>query len=277
MPTSTLWKREPHTAAKHEILKGYLDAWYPILGSSRGRVVFLDGFAGPGVYSEGEPGSPIVALASLIEHNHLPRLKNCEFVFVFNEMDPERCTSLNESVATFQASHALPENVKIQVSNQEFSEVARELAAYGRRLAPTFAFIDPFGYRDLEMKTLAELLAADKCELFCYFDYNSANRFATAGNVDDRFEALFGCDDFKRAPAAGDPSRGEFLVRLFEEQLTKIANFTHVQSFSMRTKSGIIGNYLVFATRSLKGLDKMKQVMWKVDPSGEYAFSVDAE
>ena len=108
MPTSTLWKREPHTAAKHEILKGYLDAWYPILGSSRGRVVFLDGFAGPGVYSEGEPGSPIVALASLIEHNHLPRLKNCEFVFVFNEMDPERCTSLNESVATFQASHALP-------------------------------------------------------------------------------------------------------------------------------------------------------------------------
>jgi len=83
-PDSTQWPLEPHTAAKHEILRRYLNAWFPILGSHHGRVVFLDGFAGPGIYSHGEPGSPIVALRTLFEHSYFHQLK-CEFVFWFLE------------------------------------------------------------------------------------------------------------------------------------------------------------------------------------------------
>lgn len=66
-PDPTQWPLDPHTAAKHEILRRYLNAWFPILGTYNGRVVFLDGFAGPGIYSQGEPGSPIVALRTLLE------------------------------------------------------------------------------------------------------------------------------------------------------------------------------------------------------------------
>ncbi len=69
---STRWKLEPHTAAKHEILRQYLNAWFPILGSQHERVVFLDGFAGPGIYEDGEPGSPIIALRTLLEHAFFP-------------------------------------------------------------------------------------------------------------------------------------------------------------------------------------------------------------
>lgn len=64
MPNETVWPLEPHTAAKHALLKNYLGAWFPILASARGRVVFLDGFAGPGHYDGGEPGSPIIALSA---------------------------------------------------------------------------------------------------------------------------------------------------------------------------------------------------------------------
>ena len=34
-----------------EILAKYLDAWYPIIASWHGRLVFLDGFAGRGRYT----------------------------------------------------------------------------------------------------------------------------------------------------------------------------------------------------------------------------------
>ena len=61
-PSDTLWSIEPHTAAKHKILCKYLDAWLPILQSFNGRIIYLDGFAGPGRYIGGEPGSPLVAL-----------------------------------------------------------------------------------------------------------------------------------------------------------------------------------------------------------------------
>jgi hypothetical protein len=56
----TVWEMEPHTQAKHDILSGYLSAWLPIMSKYNERLVYVDGFAGPGVYTNGEPGSPII-------------------------------------------------------------------------------------------------------------------------------------------------------------------------------------------------------------------------
>lgn len=60
----TLWPAEPHTLTKIDILKGYLNAYFPILGrTKRGQEILLvDGFAGPGEYTNASEGSPIVAL-----------------------------------------------------------------------------------------------------------------------------------------------------------------------------------------------------------------------
>jgi three-Cys-motif partner protein len=54
-----------HTQIKHAILKDYLSAWVPILGSWNQKICYIDGFCGPGLYEhEGEThdGSPIIAL-----------------------------------------------------------------------------------------------------------------------------------------------------------------------------------------------------------------------
>ena len=47
-PMQSLWDIEPHTKAKHEILERYLDAWFPILATYNQRIIYLDGFCGPG-------------------------------------------------------------------------------------------------------------------------------------------------------------------------------------------------------------------------------------
>src|SRR5262245_51017356 len=67
-PKKTLWPLDPHTRCKHLVLKSYLDAWLPILGTWNGRILFIDGFAGPGEYEGGEPGSPMIALNALKNH-----------------------------------------------------------------------------------------------------------------------------------------------------------------------------------------------------------------
>ena len=48
MPKETLWELDPHTKAKHEILGRTLRAWFPILGNYNRRIVYIDGFSGPG-------------------------------------------------------------------------------------------------------------------------------------------------------------------------------------------------------------------------------------
>jgi three-Cys-motif partner protein len=51
-PKTPVWSIDAHTKAKHEILRRYLQAWFPILASFSGRIIYLGGFAGPGVYKK---------------------------------------------------------------------------------------------------------------------------------------------------------------------------------------------------------------------------------
>src|SRR5438128_12591526 len=101
-PKKTLWPLEPHTRGKHFVLRSYLDAWLPIMGTWNGRILFIDGFAGPGEYEGGEPGSPLIALNAL--KNHVAQSKiTAEVVFQFIEKDVERAAHLQSLISTQKA------------------------------------------------------------------------------------------------------------------------------------------------------------------------------
>lgn len=269
--TETVWELEPHTRAKHDLLRRYLGAWFGIMGRSAGRIVFFDGFAGPGTYTGGEPGSPVIALTTLLDHKN--RHDACEYVLIFNEADRARYDSLQEVLRPLRAR--APKNISIHESNLQFSALVDDiLGALGaNHLAPTFAFVDPFGYKDISMDQLRRFLSFPRCELFIYFDYNSVNRFATGGVVDERFTDLFGTTRFRSAPPAGDASRKTYLHDLYQDQLKAVCGFEYVQSFEMLTGQNRTGHYLFFCTRNIKGLKVMKSAMWKVDSTGEYRFA----
>lgn len=42
-----LWDLEEHSFGKHLVLQKYINAWFPILSKFNGRLLFIDGFAGP--------------------------------------------------------------------------------------------------------------------------------------------------------------------------------------------------------------------------------------
>ena len=69
-PQETVWDRDPHTGAKHEMLRRYLAAWFPILlqGGFSG-VTYAEGFAGPGEYKAGEELSVASFGAGLTPHD----------------------------------------------------------------------------------------------------------------------------------------------------------------------------------------------------------------
>ena len=202
MPTKgdslpTVWNQPPHTKVKHDILTRYLAAWFGIFGSSRrhSAVNVLDGFAGPGCYEDGEPGSPVLALNTLLNHQSFGNFDTTRFTFVFNEWDPQRFASLREVLAEAKVSKSpWPANVHVLESNQNFQDLARQLldsVGPNKQLAPTFAFIDPFGYRDVPMSTIRDLVSHRSCELFIYFDFNSDKLNPAALKVVDEAAAEF--------------------------------------------------------------------------------------
>lgn len=279
MTDKPIWEIEQHTLAKHELLRRYLGAWFPILtaaGFNR-RVVFLDGFAGPGVYSNGEPGSPLIALATLVDHAHIQKLSRTEFVFIFVEADPDRFESLRSEVEAFweQREGGQPTNVRVDLVNDEFANVAEQIVTSLRdknqSLAPTLAFVDPFGWSGVSMASIRDLLSSDKCEVLFNFMYDSVNRFVadTRPGIARHFADLFGTtqDEHQAAAELSGQARKEFLRDLYAQQLLSEGGFKFVRSFElMDVDRGRTAYFLMFGTRHPKGLEVMKDAMWSLDP-----------
>ena len=279
MPDEPIWTIDQHTRAKHELLRRYLGAWFPILSSSgwHRRVLFLDGFAGPGVYSGGEQGSPLIALATLVDHPHFERLSSTEFVFLFVEADAQRFESLEATVAGFWATRpgGQPANVRVRLYNDQFAHVATEMVSIMReqkkQLAPTLAFIDPFGWSGVPLAVIADLLSFDRCEVLFNFMFDSVNRFVAdeRPGIERHFVDLFGTEEVEHQAAAvlaGD-DRKRFLRDLYMHQLRERGGFRHVRSFElMDVERGRTAYFLMFGTRHPKGLEVMKDAMWALDP-----------
>jgi three-Cys-motif partner protein len=121
-PRNTLWAAEEHTLAKHRILRGYLDAWIPILGRQVGWLVLVDGFAGPGRYSTGEDGSPLVMLKAFLEHQQRGQI-DAQLEYVFIEKTQDRFEHLADEVAALFEPQGRPSNVNVQLVRGEFADV----------------------------------------------------------------------------------------------------------------------------------------------------------
>ncbi len=264
-PTDTVWAIEPHTKAKHSILRGHLDAWLPIMSTGNRRITYIDAFAGPGVYAGGEPGSPILALLAFLEHRGRARV-TAQVNYVFIEQAPDRIERLKHEVAKLGP---LPTNVKVDIREgvyeEVFGQILDEAHEKGESLGPTFAFIDPFGYAQASMKLSGRFLQFGKCEALIYVPLPFIARFVGEEGQEAALNSFFGTDEWKAAIDLEGDDRQRFLHDLFQKQLRVACGLKFVRSFEIVTKQRT-GYHLFFGTNSLKGLEKMKESMWRIDP-----------
>lgn len=270
-PKQTVWALQPHTAAKHAILARYLSAWLPIL--SQGgfpKLAYMDAFSGPGSYSGGEDGSPVIALKAMLDHKASIRAQ-CYFDFI--ERAPDRAVALRSAVEETQNLLGKPSNAHVEVHQSTFEEA---YAKIGPRLKaagtiPTFAFIDPFGWTGLPFSIVEELLRRPSTEVFINFMFEEINRFLDHPDQIDNFDKLFGCSDWQRCAQKSGLARNKCVRDLYARKLGESASF--VRYFEMRNKANATDYFLFFSTNSLLGLKKMKEAMWKVDQGGAFSFS----
>ena len=269
VPRETLWEIDPHTKAKHEILRRYLKAWFPILNKWNQRIVYIDGFCGPGRYKGGERGSPLIALDVATFHR---QAMSGELVFRFIDERKDRILHLEQELQGCQ----IPAHFKVQPESGKFHEklgmVLDSMEAKGSNLAPTFAFIDPFGFSGIPFTLIERLLKQERCEAFITFMVDAINRFLEhpKGTVVQHIVDTFGTDEAIRI-AESSGNRIDKLRTLYQEQLQQVANF--VRYFKISNQQDRPQYYLFFATNHELGHLKMKEAMWRVDTVGEFRFS----
>jgi three-Cys-motif partner protein len=267
----TIWAIDPHTQKKHTILRRYWEAWLPIMASWNTRILYIDGFAGPGRYKGGEDGSPLIVLKAARDHTYK---HEAEVVFLFIERDKARADHLKQTIKELQPP--LPASFKYDVVNDAFDEkmtgVLDYLEEQRKKLAPAFVFVDPFGFSHTPFNTIVRILQNPRSEVLVTFMYEEINRFIAHPDLPKNYDALFGTSDWRKASELGDPEkRRRFIHDLYLKQLRGVTKY--VRSFEMLNQGNRTDYFLFFATNSLLGLEKMKEAMWKVAPSGDYQFS----
>ncbi len=207
--------------------------WLPVISSWNKRVLFIDGFSGPGEYAGGEEGSPIIALRSLLEHTYVDRMSSTEFVFIFIDQDRDRIEYL-EQVAIPRLGE-LPSNVRVECGvgsfDAEMGGILDGLEDAGHNLAPAFAFVDPFGFSDTPMELIGRILAHPRSEVLVTVMLEPVNRFLNhpSEKIAAHYDGLFG--DLGWRDLMHAENRIEALGDFYADQLFKHAEF--VWSFRM--------------------------------------------
>lgn len=271
-PRTTTWPLEPHTQGKHLVLEHYMGAWLPIMTRWNGRVLFIDAFAGPGEYSDGEPGSPVIALRSLIGHRAKGQMRS-EINYLFIENDSGRCERLAQVLDGLNGQ--LPPNCNYEVINSTFddtlTDVLDDIDEQKARLAPAFVMVDPFGVSGTPMSVIGRILENPKSEVYISFMYREMNRFKEHPNFEKHLDQLFGCSGWRRGIDIPDGNeRKDFFYDLYSDQL-KRSGAQYVVRFELYEGERLV-YAIFFGTKNLEGCDKMKQAIWKVAPFGSFKF-----
>jgi three-Cys-motif partner protein len=223
VPTSTIWERDPHTAAKHQILDRYLAGWFPImLHSTYWRsVTYLDGFAGPGEYSKGEDGSPLIALKRLLDHPALVATRR-PVSFVFIEEDRARAENLRGLIERRYPASRRPSHVTVDVYCGTCEATAITALNSARAWTqPVFANLDPFG-PNVPYDLVQRLGRNPGSEVLVTFPSGWLTRFATQTHLQDG-DRMFGDRGWREVRSQPDPKAKErFLVEQYENLLRRV-------------------------------------------------------
>jgi three-Cys-motif partner protein len=265
-PTAVIWPCEPHTRAKHGILQRYLEAWYPIFMQSPWRsVTYAEGFAGSGTYEQGEEGSPVIAAGVFLRRRRfLDDGKQMTMVLV--EKDGRRLDELRRQMRACLSRYGdAPQTLRVVYEHGECAQrLLPALAARGARNGPIFAFLDSFGGPDVPLHIARAIASVRSSEVLVTFGTSFLARFGADPAYQQQGDEVFGSPSWRQVLSLAPAEKKRFLVSTYRQSL-KTAGFSYVISFEMVDDTGH-DLHLVFGTSNPRGLEKMKDAMWKADP-----------
>jgi three-Cys-motif partner protein len=277
-----IWEAKAHTIAKHQILEAYLNAWMPILARLLGssnipnkRLLVVDGFAGPGSYTGGQDGSPILTLKLVLSHSHE---FNVPVRFLFIEEIRMRYDMLCKEVEKYEKQLAESPRIESHLEMCGSCEIVLnkyidKLFKSGENLGPAFFFLDQFGFTDISMDLVRKIMSQSMCEVFSYLNWDHLNRFLQDNTKWNSITKTFGGEEWKGVFEIEPKNRARFIRERYKCDIKTKANCKYVWDFAMCDENDMLLYWLFFCTNNIRGLELMKKAMWKVDQTGTFRFS----
>jgi len=255
-----------HSEIKVRLLSLYLERYLNILNQSpyTSNVNVYDLFCSEGIYDNGGKGSPICILEIIkgIYEENIKTGKTGKFNCLFNDNDVDKITKLKESITRLEL-HS-PAMGSLDYCEKEYKDVLNDVLneIKGFQSKKGFIFIDPYGYKDIQVKDIKELLKSKKTEVLLFLPTQFMFRFEKNGTpqcLKDFIAELLPEEEWPKS------STGLGFIDTLKDAFRKsIGNEYFVDSFIItRDKNQFF--CLFFFTSHIYGFDRMLDAKWKID------------
>ncbi len=254
------------TLTKLRIFELYAREWLPVFLSrakpQRSEIHLFDFFAGPGMDSTGQWGSPLRLLKQLKDYQHLAGWPHVRFCAHFFDASPRKIKSLT---ANLEAHKLHLPAVSLDLRPIEFHSALRECAAIlASPRAAKLVFIDQCGVDQVTSEVFQQLVASPTCDFLFFISSSTLHRFRDHPAIkqkitrpEDHYHVHRAVLHFYRALL---PERSEY----------------YLAPFSILKGANVYG--LIFGSAHPLGMDKFLQVAWKADEiNGEADFDINRE
>lgn len=270
------WVIEEQTKVKHALLDKYVSPWMAIFFRTQQQynfgqvVVYIDAFAGPGIYYTDSlmcdtcHGSPLIVANKANEY--ICQNPNRAVHILCGDTEKQCVDMLQRKL-----DEANTTGQSWQVYHGDFQKTILKIMAYIRQSKlgeyPLFFFIDPFGYSGYPISILKQLLEFPRAELFINFMVYDIVRFIDESPFQQRLIEQFGDESYRQALQASNPEEKQaFIINTYCNNLKKFAGATFVMPFRINTPG--LGTrprfYMIHASKNYKALKVMKDSMASV-------------
>jgi len=182
-------------------------------------------------------------------------------VTYFNDGNPAHADSLETAIGALPGIGTLKHAPQIDKSKVGPGTVT----AFEKPIVPTFAFIDPYGYKGLSLGLVNAVIKDWACECLFFFNYNRINPGINNDKVKRHMEALLGVAGLTTLRAAiqgRSPEEREVLVVAALTDALKALGGQFVVPFRFRMDDADrTSHYLIFVSKNFLGYQIMRDVM----------------
>ena len=256
-----LTKKKQQTTKKIEYVSEYVRLWAFVMleRDDIHTLNFVDCMCNAGVYHDGDCCTAVEVLqifSSLAE-----KYPHKNFRIWCNDNDPEKIEVLKRVLSLF------PKKQQIQVFGSRLdvneyldrlcqnSDLAKQMFKHG---ATTILYVDPFDFGTVEIPKVSAVLQKHYCELLFNFFISDYVR-----NIHQDAGRIAKCLGGERIETKDD------LIAYMRTQL-RVGHIKHLFSYQFRTEKNVELYQIVFATPSSRGLEKLKEALWKVFKGAEF-------
>ncbi|MBQ6504488.1 MAG: three-Cys-motif partner protein TcmP [Flexilinea sp.] len=256
--TKKLDSIKTQTEYKIKYVTGYVEQWlYVAANSSRKNIVFIDSMANAGIYKNGILGTSPEVLLKFIGFAEKHQDKNF-FLFV-NEIDKDRLSE-HEKIVSYFLSNCNLSNISIDYSNQDVNSYLENYQKFDPFLYSKdsfcILFIDPYNFHTVEIFKIQEFVKRYYCEVL--FNVFTSDKIRNEDSA-----------DIQKCLGSIKITDKNTIITEMAKNL-RVGNIKYIFSYPFRISTNIELYQILYLTPNIRGLEKLKDVIWDVFDGARY-------